>query len=417
MTSSNIMPRRIVIAGGGVGAAEALLALTDLGEHAFEITLVAPNERFELRALTVAEPFAEGHRADVAALADLARETGATLRRATVESVDPDHRTVTCSDGEILPYDSLVLAPGARPRPAFPSVLTFGLGDPLALNGLLADLEQGYVDSVAFVVPAGVTWPLALYELALMISRQVYGMNRDVALAFVTPERSPLAVFGPEASAIVAELLAEMRITAHCGAPASVSRGHVEVPAAGLDLSVQRVVSLPVLDGPLLGGVPTDAGGFIPVDAYCRVSGLDAVYAVGDATNLLVKQGGLACQQADVVARHISHAAGGRLDAKPLHPVLRGRLLTGGADRFLRRDLEGAHGDASSEPLWMPESKVYGNYLSPWVARHQRRARPAQPVAPPPSSPGIDIEVPLHGEVLNRPSVLLGLEPLGAMHS
>ena len=411
---SRIEPRRVVIVGGGVGAVEALLALTDLGERCLDITLVAPNERFTLRALTVASPFAAGHHPDVGSMAEIARETGATLKQAVVTRVDAARKRVVCADGDELEYDDLVLSPGARARQAYDPALTFGLRDPLALNGLLADLEQGYTSSVAFVVPDAVSWPLPLYELALMTARQVHGMSREVHLSFFTPEPAPLAIFGPEASAAMERLLADAGIVLHCDASATVARRRVMVPAAGIHLDVERIVSLPVLEGPLLSGVPTDAGGFFPVDEYSRVRGTEGVYAIGDAADLLIKQGGLACQQADVAARHIAHAAGAAVEPEPLKPVLRGRLLTGGADQYLRRDLGEAHGVADVQELWWPPAKVYGHYLGPWVAHRQRGGRAAAaPVEPP---EGIDVEVPLRREDVFGPRVLLGLDPLGAMY-
>jgi sulfide:quinone oxidoreductase len=412
--SRTIEPRRVVIVGGGVGAVEVLLALADLGERRFDITVVAPNDRFELRALSVAEPFAAGHHADVAALADVVAEQGAALVRGVVIEVDGEHQTVKCTDGEQLTYDHLVLSPGARPRAAYGPALTFGLGDPLALNGLLRDLEQGYVDSVAFVVPDGVTWSLPIYELALMTARQVFGMGQDVELVLATPEPAPLAVFGAEASAAVAAMLAEANITVHCGLPVTVGRGTVRV---GDDdaLDIDRIVSLPVLDGPYVPGVPANAEGFIGVDEFCRVSGLAGVYAIGDATDMAVKQGGIACQQADVAARHIAHAAGGPLTPMPFAPVLRGRLLTGQTDQFLRRDLRGAHGETDQQALWWPPTKVYGDYLGPWFARRggaplTSNIAAAIPVEPP---DGLDVEIPLRG--LYGPRALLGLDSLGAI--
>ena len=246
-TPRTIEPRRIVIAGGGVGAVEALLALTDLGEGQFDITVIAPNDRFELRALAVAEPFAAGHHADVAALADVVAERGASLVRSVVTEVDGERQTVKCTDGEQLTYDSLILAPGARPRAAYAAALTFGVGDPLALNGLLRDLEEGYVDSVAFVVPDGVAWSLPAYELALMTARQVFGMSQDVSFMLVTPEPAPLAVFGPEASAAVATMLADANITVHCGLAVTVGRGSVRMGSDDA-IDVDRIVSPPVLD-------------------------------------------------------------------------------------------------------------------------------------------------------------------------
>ena len=411
MSATAIAPRRIVVAGGGVGALELLLALRDLGEGAFDVTLVAPDERFTLRALTVAEPFAVG-RSDMGSFAAIVAELGATAKRATVTAVDADAHEIACSDDTVLSYDALVLSPGAVRRPAFGVGITFGLGEPDALNGLLADLEQGYTRSVAFVVPEGVTWSLPLYELALMTAGQVRGMGVEPEIAFITPEPAPLAVFGPEAGAAVAELFDEAGIALHTGVPVAVGSGRVSVRDDAEDLRVDRIVSLPLLEGPRIPGVPADASGFIPVDAFGRVRGIDGVYAIGDAADLPVKQGGLACQQADVVAAHIAQAAGARVDAAPLAPVLRGKLLTGRVSRYLRRDLAESHGREATEALWWPPAKVVGRYLGPWLAHRQGTSA----LAPQPTGEAVDVEVALDPIRRLRPDVL-GMDPFGPMRT
>ena len=405
----SIQPRRIVIAGGGVGAVEALLALRDLGEGAFDITVVAPDDRFTLRALTTAEPFALGH-SDVASLREITGEMRAELHQASVTAIDPDEHVVRCSDDRRLPYDVLILSPGARRRAAFPEAITFGLGAPLAVSGLLADLEQGYTKSVAFVVPSGTTWPLPLYELALMTAAQVQSMSMDVELSFVTPEPAPLALFGTEAGVAVAELFDEAGITLRCGIDAAVSRGRVHLVGTREEIDVERIVSLPRLEGPRLAGVPADAAGFIPVDGFGRVIGVDDIYAIGDAADLPVKQGGLACQQADVVAAHIARAAGADVDAEPLTPVLRGKLLTGHASRYLRRELGETEGRENTEPLWWPPAKVVGRYLGPWLAQ---RARTTLPTAPP-ADEAVDVAINFDPLAHLRPEIL-GMDPLGPM--
>ena len=59
-------------------------------------------------------------------------------------------------------------------------------------------------------------------------------------------------------------------------------------------------------------------GGFVPVDAYGRVRGVDRVWAVGDMTARPLKQGGLAAQQADVAAADIAaQIAGGEIEVHP----------------------------------------------------------------------------------------------------
>jgi sulfide:quinone oxidoreductase len=341
-STDRIDPRRVVIVGGGIAALEAVLALHDLADTRVRVTVIAPEPEFMLRPQDVAWPFARGHRGQVP-LERFMGEHGGSFRRTSTLSIDAELRTVRCATGPDEPYDALIVAVGASARPAFEHALTFG-ADFLALNGLLAELEQGHSRRVAFVVPKACTWPLPLYELALMTADEVWGMSMgDVQLHLVTPEVAPLDIFGPEASAAVAELLQAARVTLHSGASADVRRGgHVDT-GSGEVLDVERVVALPALDGPRLEGLPSDAHGFIPVDEYGRVIGVDAVYAAGDATDRPIKQGGLACQQAEAVAVHVAAVAGAPVDPLPYAPVLRGRLLTGHSDRLLAMEVSGRY--------------------------------------------------------------------------
>ncbi|MEA2217830.1 MAG: sulfide:quinone oxidoreductase, partial [Solirubrobacteraceae bacterium] len=198
--SAHIDPLDVVIAGGGIAALEAVLALHDLADGRVRVTLVAPEPDFVLRPLAVAEPFNRG-RLDRLPLAQVMSEHAGRFVRDAVASVDADRHTVALAGGDELAYDVLLLAPGADAIPAFEHAFTFG-AHPRALTGIIADLEQGYSRSVAFVVPPGCTWTLPLYELALMTARDVWAMNMDgVDIHFVTPELAPLAVLGAEASA------------------------------------------------------------------------------------------------------------------------------------------------------------------------------------------------------------------------
>jgi sulfide:quinone oxidoreductase len=195
------------------------------------------------------------------------------------------------------------------------------------------------------------------------------GMDR-VVLHIVTPERTPLGIFGPKASASVADLLDAADIVMHRGVVADVNAdGAIEL-GFGEPLHVDRIVALPALGGPALDGVPSDARGFIPVDELCRVRGLEHVRAAGDATDQPVKQGGLACQQADVVATGIAAAAGADVTVEPMHAVLNGLLLTGHRDRFLRRAVGEHDSETALEPLWWPPTKVHSRYLAPYLERH-----------------------------------------------
>jgi sulfide:quinone oxidoreductase len=84
-----------------------------------------------------------------------------------------------------------------------------------------------------------------------------------------------------------------------------------------------------------------------------------------------VKQGGLAAQQADVVARTIASEAGAPVEPVPFKPVLRGLLLGLAEPRYLRSEIGGGRGDTSTvstRPMWWPPSKIAGRYLAPFLA-------------------------------------------------
>ena len=386
----NISPLRVVIAGGGVGALEALMALHDLGEQQLDLTLVAPADDFVLRPMSVAVPFSVGHVTRVS-LDDLCARFGARRVKSAIYEVDPEARTVFCDDGEVLAYDRLILAIGAGTRDAFVSALTFDDADPVELNGLLADIEGGYVSSIALVIPPAGSWPLPIYELALLLAKYTDAVGfAATPIHLVTPEAAPLELFGAEASAAVADLLERHGVTLHAGSSATIDRGgQIRLEPGDRHLEVQRIVALPVVVGRAIAGVPSDDDGFIPVDEHSRVEGLQGVYAVGDDANFPIKQGGLATQQADAAAKDICADAGAPVARDPFRPVLRGMLLTGGQPRFLRGDAEG-ESRFSADRLWWPPTKVVGHYLAPWLAREA-----GIEAEPPAQASGISIETEL----------------------
>ncbi len=388
-------PIEVLIAGGGVAGLETLLALDALAGDRVRVTMLAPEPDFVYRALGVAEPFSLGH-ATRYPLWRIAHEKGARLVADGLAEVRPDSKQVVCTSGTTLDYDVLVLAIGTVATPVQHALTFTGQETRASMGGLLADLEQGYCKRVAFVAPTA-GWTLPLYELAIMTAREVWAQGiDDVGFWLVTPEETPLALFGAAAAATVGELLSTEGIVFVGSTYGDVQPGAVVLDPRPERLEVDRIVSLPRLRGPAVAGVPADAEGFIAVDGHGRVLGMEAVYAAGDATTFPVKQGGLAAQQADAVAASIAERAGALVDAEPFHPVLRGMLLTGGADRYLVRgtvtEARAGTGEASESPLWWPPTKISGRYLSPYLlgrdeAEVLERARWAQHVA-------VDVEVP-----------------------
>ncbi len=373
-------PTRVLIAGGGVAAVELMLALRHLAKEQVELELLAPERDFTYRPLAVAEPFklGETRRFD---LDEIAAEHGACHRTGALASVDPERRLVRTDRGEEVGYDALAIGIGARPTEALPGALTFAReADARPFRQLLEELGRESAANVVFAVPTGIVWTLPLYELALMTAtllerRGIY----HVRLAVVTPEESALRVFGSTASSAVRALLDERSIEVHTGEyPLRIEDRTLIVTPEGAH-PADRVVSLPRLEGPGVAGLPHDIRGFIPTDRHGRVEGVNDVYAAGDATTFPIKQGGLATQQADVVAEAIASRAGAPVTPEPFRPVLRGLLLTGRTPTHLSAELRGGVGETSRaevEPLWWPPSKIAGRYIGPYLARLTAAAQP-----------------------------------------
>jgi sulfide:quinone oxidoreductase len=365
--------RRIVIAGGGVAALEALLGIRDVMGEVVEVELVSASPEFVYRPVTVTEPFRMGE-APTFALEDLAHDLNARLRIDAVTAVDADAHVAHTRAGAELPYDALLAAPGARALSWLNGALTFrGRADVEALRALLRDLDAGRLCSLAFAGVPGGSWQLPLYELALLTASHVADERLgDVELVLVTPEDSPLAAFGPRASDAVRQLLADRGIQVHAASyPAEVGDGYLRV-VPGQRIPADRVVTLPRLEGPRLAGLPQDEDGFIPTDEHGRVGGVDDVYAAGDGTSFPVKQGGIAAQQADAAVATLAASFGVDIAPQPFKPVLRGMLLTGLGPTYLRSDVSGRAGDdseADTRALWWPPAKIAGDRLAPYLAQ------------------------------------------------
>lgn len=367
---------RVLIAGGGVAGLEAVLALRDLAGERVKLTLLSPEAEFVYRPMAVAEPFGRG-RADRHALADLASELGAELIQSALAAVDPGSRTAVTSAGQRLPYDALLVAVGAGSEPALRRVLTWTPEtDAELFGGLLRDLDEGYVKRVAFVVPTGVAWALPAYELAMMTAWQAWGMGHDdVRVTVYTHEEAPLGMFGTQATAALRGDLEEAGVQVQAGVHVIEDPGHpnrLVLRPGERTLDAERIVALPRAVGPALRGVPSDARGFVLTDLHGRVPEVDAVWGAGDAISFPIKQGGLAAQQADAAAEAIAAVAGADLDPQPFHPVLRGMMLTGRGQAWMRHEPEGeGEGTAVRRALWWPPTKIAGRYLSPYLAALQ----------------------------------------------
>jgi sulfide:quinone oxidoreductase len=362
-------PFKVVIAGGGVGALEAMLALNELAGERASIQIAAPDPSFHYRPLSVAEPFGLASPRELD-LATVAAENGASFVADGLAEVETERRRAIAASGRVLPYDALLVAIGARGADALPGAITFrDSADEGEFHRMLFDLDRGAVRRIAFAVPRRSTWPLGLYELALLTAAraEAHGLE-DVELTLITPELSPMEVFGADASAALAALIAEAGIELVTGrTPVGFADGALELDR-GEPVRCERAVTLPVPAVGEIPGLPQQPDGFIPVDRFGAILGCEREFAVGDVTWFPIKQGGLAAQLADCAASAIAALAGAPVEPQPFRPMLRGALLTGWGPRFMRAAVgETAGAAASSAALWWPPAKIAGRYLAPYL--------------------------------------------------
>ena len=135
------------------------------------------------------------------------------------------------------------------------------------------------------------------------------------------------------------------------------------------ELEFDRIVALPALRGADMPGLPRDGGGFLPVDEYGHVRGVDRVWAAGDCTDEPIKMGAVAAGLADVAAGSIAEMAGAHLRGRTFVPTIEGVLMTGGTPRYLRArpPSPGPTGESVFETVsrGAEPPKIHARYLGP----------------------------------------------------
>ncbi len=353
-----------------------MLALRALAPARVHMTLVSSSQLLAYKPAATTESFDETPSLAYD-LQAIATDCGASFRLDRLKAVAPKAHRARLASCTHLDYDALVLAVGARAFIAIPGALTFRDQQQVHhIRRLTNELCNGTLGRVIFAVPSGCSWPLPLYELALFTAARLVELGLPGEVMVVSPEITPLCVFGAQASRLVANLLAERGVYFIGGSdPRRVERSGALVLGSGETLDADRVVAAPRLRGPRITGLPADRQGFISTDALGSVIGLPDVYAAGDMTSFPIKQGGLAAQQADLIAQRIASNYGTAVMQSRVDRILRARLLGGANPIYLRTELD-EFGQATASALHDQfnnsesvgrSEKVFGRYLTPYL--------------------------------------------------
>ena len=304
---------RVVVIGAGLGGLRVVEELRRAG-YAGGLALVGdehehPYDRPPLsKEVLRGEHTGPPHLRPVADYAEL--DVDLRLGRAAV-SLDVTATSVTLDDGSLLPYDALVLAPGASPRllPGSPQLAGLHVlrtyDDALALRADV--LREGRVA----VVGGGF--------VGCEVAASARSMAADVDLVELLS--GPLVrVLGPQVAGRVAAMHADAGVRLHCGVAVTgvEGEGRVErltlsngavLPARVVVVGLGVLPRTQWLDG---SGIDLAADGAIRCDRFGQASAA-RVWAVGDAAAWLDSTGRqrriehwtTAVEQASTVAQNL----------------------------------------------------------------------------------------------------------------
>lgn len=363
----------IVIAGGGVAALEAILALRAAGGDDVPIELICPDRLFTYRPLSVLEPFSEIEPRTVD-LTEFATEQRIVLRQGQVTRINPADHLVGTDAGEEVAYRALLIATGAEAMPALDGAMIFGgHDDTFALRGVLDHIEWREATALVFVIPDRSQWVLPLYELALLSRARLDDHGTpDATVTVLTAEKDPIEIVGEQASDTLLMLLARSGVRLMTEVEVRSAEDRAVLLGDGSRLAADHIFTLPRWRGTPMDGLPVDDDGFVPIDSCCRARGIPDVYAAGDITAGFPKQGGLAAAQADAAASAILADMGRPVEAVPFDLALRGVLLTGDVLDALRGHLPDDH-----ELPWLPPTKIVARHLGTYLGTRDPESRDA----------------------------------------
>lgn len=343
---------------------------------------------------------------------------GVEMVTAEIDRIDDAEQIVHCHHAGPIRYDALVIALGAALNtsalPGLSEALESGaasefytLDGAAALHRRIEAIESGRV--IVLVVGVPFKCPAAPFEAAFLIVDQLGTKYSSGAVRVdtFTPDALPMPVAGPEVGDALVAMMEAKGIGFHGGKSAT----HIHPDARSVEFadgtteSFDLLAVVPPHQSPAAAVLSTGLGptGWIPVDPQTLATSMPGVWAIGDATALMLPNGKplpkaavFAQAEAEVaahqVARHLGYDApdtrftgegacyveiGDRLAAKG-----EGNFLTPPAPQVALRDpsseyhaekeqqerdwlarwnIRDAHPETSTSQWSQPETQGYGN--------------------------------------------------------
>lgn len=275
----------VIIVGAGHAAGQAAASLRQEGYEA-PITVIGDEQQLPYQRPPLSKQYLSGEQPLERVLLRPAKfyaDKDIDVRTATrVDSIDTEQKTVALEDGEVLPYEHLILATGSRPRR-----LTIDGSDLAGIHYLrtVDDVdgireEMGRGRKIVIVGGGYIGLEVASVCVEAGMDVHVLEMEDRILKRVTTPEMS--AYYHALHSSRGVHLHTNTQVSGFEGQAGRVSRVLCGDKSIEADLVIVGIGIIPNVELAEAAGIECDNG--ILVDERCRTSAAN-VYSAGDCSN------------------------------------------------------------------------------------------------------------------------------------
>lgn len=304
--------KKVLILGGGFAGIDAAIYLR---KEKYDVTLVSDRDYFYIYPTSIWIPTKKSEFKDVCIdLKDLQKVHGFNLIVDAVSKIEAKNRCITLQSGkEIKEYDYLVLALGAskmKPKGVENTLSICGAPEQsIAIRDSIEALIQKGSGKIAFgfggnpkdssAVRGGPGFEL-LFNVHDMLKKK--GIRDNFELTMFAPMPKPGARMGEKSLAMMEKMFKMANINKHYGKKIKSFESDGVIFEDDFKLESDLIMFIPAGDGHAVvkdSNLPLNEAGFVRINDYCEVEGIENVYAVGDTAALQgpewrAKQGHLA---------------------------------------------------------------------------------------------------------------------------
>ncbi|MDP3464472.1 MAG: FAD-dependent oxidoreductase [Sulfuricurvum sp.] len=310
----------IVILGGGIAGVEAAIYYRKEG---FDVELISNRPYLFIYPIAIWIPVGTNTFDDVSfPLSKIAKRHGFTLTIDTINDLSATNKTVTLEKGGIRHVDHLVIALGSGKMKHEGVEHTLSIcGAPeqsVELKTKIDALVARGEGKIAFGFGGNPNDPSGIrggpgFELFFNLHHHLtkLGIRDHYEMTFFAPMAEPGARMGGKALKLMEMLFKKNRFHSRYGKKIARFEQNEIVFEDGSTLESDLTMFIPAGNGqPLItkSDLPLNNAGFIRINDFCEIVGVEGWYAIGDAAALegpdwKAKQGHIA----EVMARHSAH--------------------------------------------------------------------------------------------------------------